>query len=86
MSIGSREWERIAPPTLKLPPRYSDAYKKRMVLGPNFHPDTGVAGSTGLTLTPPSLSSSVSSASSVTSTLFEDKEGEERFRSLTDLK
>ena len=83
---GSREWERIAPPTLKLAPRYSDAYKKRMVLAPNFNPDTGVPGSTSSTLTPPSLSSSISSASSVTSTLFEDKEGEERFRSLTDLK
>ncbi|KAI1786123.1 hypothetical protein LXA43DRAFT_1065348 [Ganoderma leucocontextum] len=83
---GSREWERIAPPTLKLAPRYSDAYKKRMVLAPNFHPETGVPGSASSTLTPPSLSSSVSSASSVTSTLFEDKEGEERFRSLTDLR
>ena len=82
---GSREWERIAPPTLKLPPRYSDAYKKRMDLGPNFHPDTGAVTS-GMSLAPPSLSSSVSSASSVGSSLFEDKEGEERFRSLTDLK
>ncbi|TBU44806.1 hypothetical protein BD309DRAFT_861438 [Dichomitus squalens] len=83
---GSKEWERIAPPTLKLPPRYSDGYKKRMVLAPNFHPDTGIPGSTSSTLTPPSLSSSISSASSAGSTLFEDKEGEERFRSLTDLK
>lgn len=82
---GSREWERIAPPTLKLPPRYSDSYKKRMDLPPNFHPDTGVGSATS-TLTPPSLSSSISSVSSVTSTLFEDKEGEERFRSLTDLR
>ncbi|KAH9911357.1 uncharacterized protein BXZ73DRAFT_82833 [Epithele typhae] len=81
---GSREWDRISPPTLKLPPRYSDSYKKRMVLGSNFHPDTGAAASSGSL--PPSLSSSVSSASSVTSTLFDDKEGEERFRSLTDLK
>ena len=88
---GSREWERIAPPTLKLPPRYSDQYKKRMDLGPNFHPDTGPgangAGAGGAGgLQPPSLSSSVSSASSVGSSLFEDKEGEERFRSLTDLR
>ncbi|KAH9917724.1 uncharacterized protein B0H18DRAFT_1087011 [Fomitopsis serialis] len=43
--VGSREWERVAPPTLKLPPRYSDAYRKRMDLAPNFHPATG-AGST----------------------------------------
>ncbi|KAI0739692.1 hypothetical protein C8Q80DRAFT_1111575 [Daedaleopsis nitida] len=82
---GSKEWERIAPPTLKLPPRYSDSYKKRMDLPLNFYPDTG-SGSTASTLTPPSLSSSISSASSVGSTLFEDKEGEERFRSLTDLR
>ena len=82
---GSREWERIAPSALKLPPRYSDSYKKRMDLGPNFHPDTG-AGASASSLTPPSLSSSVSSASSVGSSLFEDKEGEERFRSLTDLR
>ncbi|CDO71773.1 hypothetical protein BN946_scf184923.g3 [Trametes cinnabarina] len=86
---GSREWERIAPPTLKLPPRYSDAYRKRMDLPPNFHPDTG-AGSTTSTM-PPSLTSSVSSASSVGSALFDEKEhgligAEERFRSLTDLK
>ncbi|RDX50699.1 hypothetical protein OH76DRAFT_436054 [Lentinus brumalis] len=82
---GSKEWERIAPPTLKLPPRYSDAYKKRMDLPHNFHPDTG-AGSSTSSHPPSSLSSSVSSASSLTSTLFDDKEGEERFRSLTDLK
>ncbi|KAH9896000.1 hypothetical protein C8Q73DRAFT_789784 [Cubamyces lactineus] len=86
---GSREWERIAPPTLKLPPRYSDAYKKRMDLPPNFHPDTG-AGTANST-TPPSLTSSVSSASSVGSALFDEKEhglvgAEDRFRSLTDLK
>ncbi|KAI0641710.1 hypothetical protein C8Q79DRAFT_1003572 [Trametes meyenii] len=84
---GSREWERISPPTLKLAPRYSDTYKKRMDLPPNFHPDTGAGSSS----TPPSLSSSISSASSVGSTLFDDKEhgltgGEDRFRSLTDLK
>ncbi|KAI0776988.1 hypothetical protein BD413DRAFT_234537 [Trametes elegans] len=83
---GSREWERIAPPTLKLPPRYSDAYKKRMDLPPNFHPDTGAGAAT-----PPSLSSSISSASSVGSALFDEKEhgltgGEDRFRSLTDLR
>ncbi|KAI8976357.1 hypothetical protein BD414DRAFT_423305 [Trametes punicea] len=85
---GSREWERIAPPTLKLPPRYSDAYKKRMDLPPNFHPDTG-AGSTSTIL--PSLTSSISSASSIGSALFDEKEhgltgAEDRFRSLTDLK
>ncbi|KZT64696.1 hypothetical protein DAEQUDRAFT_678109 [Daedalea quercina L-15889] len=86
---GSKEWERVAPPTLKLPPRYSDAYRKRMDLPPNFHPDTG-AGSTSSSVNAPSLSSSVSSASSAPSSLDEHglltRSGEDRFRSLTDLK
>ncbi|KAI0264839.1 hypothetical protein BC834DRAFT_924457 [Gloeopeniophorella convolvens] len=30
----SRDWERVAPPTLKLPPRYADGFKKRMDLPP----------------------------------------------------
>lgn len=86
---ASKEWDRIAPATLKLPPRYSEAYKKRMDLPQNFHPETG-AGSTAMTMVP-STSSSTSSATS--SSLLEDKdlfgvgrEGEDRFRSLTDLK
>lgn len=91
---GSKEWERISPPTLKLPPRYSDAYKKRMDLAPNFHPDTG-AGSTSSSINAPSLSSSISTASTTTSSSgLDDREmgfmgkkpGEDRFRSLTDLK
>ncbi|KAH9850430.1 hypothetical protein C2E23DRAFT_835083 [Lenzites betulinus] len=86
---GSREWERIAPPTLKLPPRYSDAYKKRMDMPPTFHPDTGTVSAASSP--PPSLTSSISSASSAGSTLFDEKEhgligGEDRFRSLTDLR
>ena len=81
--VQSREWERVAPPTLKLAPRYADGFKKRMDLPPNFHPQTGVA------------SSNASTASSTTiSTLGDDffgvgkpaVAGEERFRSLTDLK
>lgn len=88
---GSKEWERIVPPTLKLPPRYSDVYRKRMDLPPNFHPDTG-SGSSTSTISAPSLSSSTSTASSATSTLFDEhgilgpRAGEDRFRSLTDLK
>jgi hypothetical protein len=78
---SSKEWERIAPPTLKLSPRYSDSYRKRMNLAPSFHPDTG-----------PGLSSLQSSLSSTSSTTPKDdgpllmKPGEDRFRSLTDLK
>ena len=42
----SRDRERVAPPTLKLTPRYyADSFKKRMVLPPNFHPHTGVTSS-----------------------------------------
>lgn len=86
---GSREWERIAPPTLKLSPRYSEAYRKRMVLPPNFHPDTATGTSSPVA---PSLTSSISTASTVSSFLDDEhgllgkKPEEDRFRSLTDLK
>ncbi|KAI0314938.1 hypothetical protein OF83DRAFT_1134497 [Amylostereum chailletii] len=78
----SREWERVAPPTLKLPPRYADSYKKRMDLPNNFHPQTAPA---------PSNNSTGSATSSTSSTLHDDEylgvnKDEERFRSLTDLK
>jgi hypothetical protein len=86
----SKEWSRVAPATLKLPPRYSEGYKKRMDLPLNFHPDAGTG-------TVSSVSSTVSSTLSATSTLLDDRdyfglnsfstrEGEDRFRSLTDLK
>jgi hypothetical protein len=82
----SRDWERVSPPTLKLTPRYADSFKKRMDLPPNFHPHTGVA----------SLSASIASSTTVT-TLGDSQTdyfglgkpgvaGEERFRSLTELK
>ncbi|KIJ67450.1 hypothetical protein HYDPIDRAFT_25903 [Hydnomerulius pinastri MD-312] len=86
---GSKEWERISPSALKLHPRYSEGYKKRMDLPPNFHPYTGPGSGT------PSATSSTSSA---TSTLYDDKdplglglglgvrEGEDRFKNLTELK
>jgi hypothetical protein len=32
----SRDWERVAPPTLKLTPRYADSFKKGMDL-PRYH-------------------------------------------------
>ncbi|KAG1748080.1 hypothetical protein EDB19DRAFT_1893817 [Suillus lakei] len=80
---GSKEWERIVPPSLKLPPRYSEGYKKRMDLPSHVHPYTGPG------ITPASATNSTSSS------LSDDRdavmglglrEGEERFRSLTDLK
>ncbi|KAN0128116.1 hypothetical protein V8E53_014097 [Lactarius tabidus] len=82
----SRDWERVAPPTLRLTPRYADSFKKRMDLPPNFHPHAGVA------------SSNASIASSATTSSVGDSQadyfglgkpaiaGEERFRNLTDLK
>jgi hypothetical protein len=82
----SRDWERVAPPTLKLTPRYADSFRKRMDLPPNLHPHTGVT------------SSNASIASSTTVSTLGDSPtdyfglgkpaiaGEERFRSLTELK
>ncbi|KAH7910413.1 hypothetical protein BJ138DRAFT_1152931 [Hygrophoropsis aurantiaca] len=81
---GSKEWERIAPSTLKLQPRYSEGYKKRMDLPTNFHPYTG-----------PSMSSVPSTTSSTSSTTSDDglgiglglaREGEDRFGTLAELK
>ncbi|KIO02487.1 hypothetical protein M404DRAFT_956908 [Pisolithus tinctorius Marx 270] len=85
---GSKEWERIAPSALKLQPRYSEGYKKRMDMPPNFHPFTALSSD---------LSSAASSTSSNTSPL-DDKdslglglglgprEREDRFKTLTDMK
>lgn len=92
----SKEWDRIAPASLKLPPRYSEAYKKRMDLPPHFHPDSGpsdTAGPLGLS-TAPSASSYSSNASAPSYPGDHDyfglglgtRQGEDRFRSLTDLK
>ncbi|KAF8151798.1 hypothetical protein B0H34DRAFT_665136 [Crassisporium funariophilum] len=88
----SKEWDRIAPSTLKLPPRYSEGYKKRMDMPTNFHPDVAPGNAPGM-----GLSQSTSSYKSVSTTdtvsspddyfgLGEGRENEDRFRSLTDLK
>jgi hypothetical protein len=88
---NSTEWERIAPATLKLQPRYSEAYKKRMDMPPNFHPDVAPGTILGMNLS--SSTSSYRSNASGTSTLPDPdyfglgvRENEDRFRSLTDLK
>jgi len=39
----SQDWEQVAPPTLKLMPRYADSFKKCVDLPLNFHPHIGVA-------------------------------------------
>ena len=75
---NSKEWERIAPPSLKLPPRYSDTYRKRMNLPPSFHPDVGP----GAQSPPPSTQVTTSAENGP----LVNKSGEDRFRSLTDLK
>ncbi|KAI0052824.1 hypothetical protein FA95DRAFT_1569065 [Auriscalpium vulgare] len=81
--LTAKEWERVSVPTLKLTPRYADSYKKRMDMAPNFHPQTGP----GSSLTS-SLSSSTSSSTEDYFGLGGKPQigGEERFRSLTDLK
>ena len=91
---NSKEWERIAPASLKLQPRYSEAYKKRMDMPPNFHPDTAPGAILGMSLSSSTSSyRSNASSSTGTSTLPEPdyfglgvRENEDRFRSLTDLK
>jgi Domain of unknown function (DUF1708) len=79
----SKEWERISPPTMKLQPRYSDNYRKRMNLPTAFHPDTGPGSS--IFNSSSSITSTVSSFNTVS-----EEDGtlvdEDRFRSLTDLK
>jgi hypothetical protein len=90
----SKEWDRIAPASLKLPPRYSEAYKKRMDMPPNFHPDSGPAGtsmiSPGLSAAPSAASYSSNTSGSTDHDYFGlglgERQGEDRFRSLTDLK
>jgi len=85
---GSKEWERIASSALKLQPRYSDGYKKRMDMPPNFHPHNGL---------PSPLSSTTSSTSSNTSPMdnndplglalgLGNRPGEDRFKTLTEMK
>ncbi|KAG6919716.1 hypothetical protein DXG01_002662 [Tephrocybe rancida] len=88
--LVSKEWGRIAPATLKLTPRYSDAYRKRMDMPTNFHPDSGAPSAPGLN----TASSTSSYASSFNSSGESDyfgvglntRQGEDRFRSLTDLR
>lgn len=86
---NSKEWERVAPPTLKLPPRYADSYKKRMDLPANFHPSTGPGGNNNGSHPPSSISSSGSGTSTLSASSSEGGEPvvhEERFRNLADLR
>lgn len=83
---ASKEWGRIVPPSLKLLPRYSEAFKKRMNMSASFNPDLGPG-----TLQPSSVSSvpstsSYTSSISVGTSIVGGREVDARFRSLTDLK
>ena len=82
----SRDWERVAPPTLRLAPRYADSYKKRMDLPPNFHPYPGVASSNASISSSTTLSTLGDSPTDYFGVGKPAVAGEERFRSLTDLK
>jgi len=85
---SSKEWDRVAPSTLKLSPRYADSYKKRMDLPSTFNPYIGPGS--------PSPSSTVASSSVPSSTTGEKHYfghgdspltgTEDRFRSLTDMR
>lgn len=97
--MKSPVWERIAPTSLKLLPKYSENYRKKMDMPPNFSPDTGyaippssIAGGSGTTSASSTLSGSTLGALSLDTDGFGNgvgmggREGEEKFRSLTDLK
>ncbi|KAF4583846.1 hypothetical protein EYR40_002341 [Pleurotus pulmonarius] len=91
---SSKEWQRITPPGMKLPPRYSESYKKRMNMHSNVVPEFGPNPSASATSSPTSISTTPSFASTMSSATSMDslnvslgsREGEDRFRSLTDLK
>ncbi|KAF8258940.1 hypothetical protein EI94DRAFT_1066976 [Lactarius quietus] len=82
----SRDWERVAPPTLRLTPRYTDSFKKRMDLPPNFHPQPGVASSNASIASSATTSSAGDSQADYFGLGKPSLAGEERFRNLTDLK
>ena len=91
---NSKEWERIAPSSLKLPPRYSEAYKKRMDMPPNFHPDVAHGSMLGLNMSSSTSSYRSNLSSSTSGSILSEsdyfglgaRENDDRFRSLTDLK
>ena len=81
---SSKEWERIAPPTLKLTPRYAETYKRKMAMPSSSQPQSEpVPTSVGYGA---SMSTNSSQRSDKSDYFSGPKEGEDRFRSLTDLK
>jgi hypothetical protein len=81
----SRDWERVAPPTLKLMLCYTDSFKERMDLPPNFHPHTGVASLNASNASSTTVSTLGGSQTDYFGLGKPGVAGEERFRSLTEL-
>jgi len=75
---GSKDWSRICPANLKLPPRYADTYRKFLNVPTTFHPEMG-AGSTAST---PGAEEKDMDWGSIGGPLRD----ENRFRSLTDMR
>jgi hypothetical protein len=76
---GCKDWSRICPPNLKLPPRYADTYRKFLNVPAMFHPEIG-AGSTAST---PSMEGGKDMDWGSIGGPLKD---ENRFRNLTDLR
>ena len=76
----------MAPSTLKLTPRYADRPKKRMDLPPNLHSHTGVASSNASIVSSTTVSTLGDSPTDYFGLEKPAVAGEERFRSLTELK
>lgn len=81
---NSKDWARIAPPFLKLQPRYSEPYRKYLNVSPSFHPDTGP----GSNITEQRKLPDEDKAGKGGLGLFETAslQKDDRFRSLTDMK
>ena len=76
---GSKDWSRICPANLKLPPRYADTYRKFLNVPTTFHPEMGASSTAS---TPVAEGKTDTDWGSIDSPLMD----ENRFRSLTDLK
>lgn len=76
---GCKEWSRICPANLNLPPRYADTYRKFLNVPATFHPEMG-AGSTASS--PGAGGGSDMDWGSIGGPL----KDENRFKNLTDLK
>lgn len=72
----SKDWSRICPANLKLPPRYADTYRKFMNVPPTFHPEMGAGSTAG------AEGENDTDWGSIGGPL----KDENRFRSLTDMK